>query len=235
MNDLNNLKVRTEGDDGRPFRDHGITSGVVEVHFRHIEDRLIDAIREADAVVGCVAWLTSERILSALSGKKAVSLVVQKEDFLRPDLHTKPSWPNRLRQQYAALPGCLRCWHRGSLVSRLSYCCNPDLEAVRCVGNYNRNRLPAFPRCHHKFAVFCRVVYGEEDEFGIPSKPEPYAAWTGSFNFTKNSGSSLENAVLIRDLAVASAYYHEWAQVVAVSEPLDWESDWVEPEWRIGS
>jgi phosphatidylserine/phosphatidylglycerophosphate/cardiolipin synthase-like enzyme len=64
---------------------------------------------------------------------------------------------------------------------------------------------------------------------------QPYAAWTGSFNFTLNAASSLENAVILREPTLVNAYYEEWAQVLAVSEPLDWTADWVEPDWRIGS
>ena len=34
---------------------------------------------------------------------------------------------------------------------------------------------------------------------------------------------------------IVQAYYQEWGQVFALSEPLDWESEWVEPEYRIGT
>ncbi|HEY9640318.1 MAG TPA: hypothetical protein V6C57_07530 [Coleofasciculaceae cyanobacterium] len=64
---------------------------------------------------------------------------------------------------------------------------------------------------------------------------EPYAVWTGSFNMSENATKSLENAVYIQDKAIARAYYNEWAQIEALSEPLDWETAWSEPEWRVGS
>jgi phosphatidylserine/phosphatidylglycerophosphate/cardiolipin synthase-like enzyme len=63
----------------------------------------------------------------------------------------------------------------------------------------------------------------------------PERVWTGSFNLTDNSANSLENAVVLESRSLAQAYFHEWAQVVAISEQLDWTSDWIEPEWRIGS
>jgi hypothetical protein len=62
------------------------------------KDRLIRLIRQADIVLGCVAWVTSESILKALAEKKGVSLIVQKEDFLRPDLMSSDNWSRRLRQ-----------------------------------------------------------------------------------------------------------------------------------------
>jgi hypothetical protein len=52
--------------------------------------------------------------------------------------------------------------------------------------------------------------------------------------FTENANRSLENAVLIEDCET-SAYYREWERILALSEPLDWESEWGAPEWRIGS
>jgi len=59
--------------------------------------------------------------------------------------------------------------------------------------------------------------------------------WTGSFNFTKNAGYSLENALIVRDKRIVSAYVNEFAQVAAVSEPLDWETSWSNPQHFIGS
>lgn len=63
----------------------------------------------------------------------------------------------------------------------------------------------------------------------------PTSVWTGSFNPSWTASHSLENAVIIYDPIVAKAYYEEWAHVLALSEPLDWESEWIAPELRIGS
>lgn len=59
--------------------------------------------------------------------------------------------------------------------------------------------------------------------------------WTGSYNFTQNAERSWENAVIIRDPVIADAYLREWAQLYSLSEPLDWKSPYVAPEWRIGT
>src|SRR5690606_41580751 len=76
----------------------------VETHFRNIEQTLINKILEFkdDLIVGCVAWLTYYRILNALAKCKNVQIVVQKEDFLRPDMNykNKSDWKSTLQQKY---------------------------------------------------------------------------------------------------------------------------------------
>jgi phosphatidylserine/phosphatidylglycerophosphate/cardiolipin synthase-like enzyme len=106
-----------------------------------------------------------------------------------------------------------------------------SIEAVRCVGNYNAKKT-TLPRAHHKFVVFCRHV--ERDDSSCLNY-QPYGVWTGSFNFTQNAVKSLENAVVLRDPSIVQAYFQEYAQIAALSELLDWEKHWVEPQWRIGS
>ena len=92
------------------------------------------------------------------------------------------------------------------------------------MGHYNSEKSPAFPRMHNKFLVFCTCT-----DQGIT----PYAVWTGSYNFSYNSGNSLENAVYIRDEDIAKRYYDEWAWIFGLSEELDWTSKWVCPEFQI--
>jgi hypothetical protein len=88
VDDLNLLGLRTDSAAVQPLADPSTRSadGSVEVVFRHIERRLITELSSATIVVGCVAWLTSRPILEALAQTQGVSIVVQKEDFLRPDL-----------------------------------------------------------------------------------------------------------------------------------------------------
>lgn len=221
-------------------------SGVVQpdrvaVLFRDLEDHLCDLVRESDLVVGCVAWLTSERVLAALADvKDGVSVVVQKEDFLRPDHgHDRAVWRSRLRHLYDSLtPGPIRYSH-GQLVATLSFAGDPEIAPVRCVGNHNRDRSPAFPRMHNKFLVFCDYKpcckNDELSELLPEDRITPRAVWTGSFNLTQNATRSFENAVVLTGVDVATRYYNEWQQILALSEPLDWRSEWAEPEWRIGT
>lgn len=206
----------------------------VSVYFRDIEQHLINHIRAATHVVGCVAWLTSEPILKELAKKELACIVIQKEDFLRPDVSSGSVWENRLRDLYLSLRGNDRSQFPYPL-SEMSVACDPSIEGVRCVGNYNRSKAPASPRSHHKFLVFLEPKNDSYDDGYCYDRYRATAVWTGSFNFTKNAGQSLENALYIESYEIADAYYREWAQVTALSEPLDWESDWGAPEWRIGT
>jgi hypothetical protein len=206
-------------------------SARVDVIFRELRNELVKRINGSDFVVGCVAWLTDSTILEALcSVPKGVSIVVQKEDFLRPDLGAGGSWKTRLRELYSKLPMLPERYGLGGLASKLSYACDPTLQSVRCVGNHNSEKKPVFPRMHNKYLVF-----GSLDDSEWPPKITPESVWTGSFNLTRNASMSFENAVVIHDVNIATAYYGEWEQILALSEKLDWTVNWCAPEWRIGS
>ena len=229
---LNNEYIRTDGYDEK-IKDFSRTGAGTSVYFKNLESCLVDLIGRAHVVVGCVAWMTNRPILEALRRKAGVSIIVQKEDFLRPDagkLH-KPS----LRKLYDSLTSLDRSGFR--LLGSMSTSGPRDLEAVRCVGVRSS---PVSPKMHHKFAVFCERresndSAAEEAFFDDYIVPVPYAVWTGSFNFTYTGTCSFENAVYIEDPEISRAYFNEWEQVAALSEPLDWERPYVAPEWRIGT
>lgn len=246
MQNLNDLKIVVDYGDVNPsLQDFGISSANVnvQVYFKNIQSHLIRHIRAADIVVGCVAWLTCPSILQALSKKEGVSIIVQKEDWLRPDVNDRGNWKKNRRARYDKLPAMLSRYDaglKGTVLSMMSYLGDPSIEAVRCVGNYNSNKNnPAFPRMHNKFIVLCKqtshILVQTENETSEYRNYEPYEVWTGSFNFTKNAGLSFENAVVLKDMTIARAYFQEYAQIAALSEPLDWETEWVQPEWRVGS
>jgi hypothetical protein len=230
MANLNNQSIKTDAQDQKQA-DYSCKTENIDVYFKNLDKALIKEIEKAQVVVGCVAWLTHPNILDALAQKDLVSIVVQKEDFLRPDSGTH----HDLRRKYRALP--ISDYERhmlGGLVGGLSVCSDPTLDAVRCLGIYNKSKALATPRSHHKFVVLanCNHILGE---YGYYPKILPYAVWTGSFNFTHNATNSLENAVVIRTPEIVEAYYNEWQQAFALSEPLDWEQEWCEPEYRIGT
>jgi len=201
----------------------------VEAVFRRHRDRLLGLVAEYPYVLGCVAWLTDMRILDALATRKGVSILVQKEDFLRPDLDGAADFAVTLRRAYERIPTLSRYWAPG-IAPSLSVCCDDSAGPVRCVGNYNAEKHPAWPRMHNKFLVFCTKRPGEHED-----ALRPECVWTGSYNITFNAQKSFENAVILRDQDIAAAYAREWAQILALSEPLDWEAGWCVSEYRIGT
>lgn len=235
---------------------YSMRSGSIEVYFRDQVDVLCNEINEADAILGCVAWLTNMKILQSLrSLKYGASIVVQKEDFLRPDNDMNSRC--KLQHMYQSVPPFYggHPWCSGIYTTDLtdSLNTNSDTEdfwdcAIRCCGNHNADRNPSFPRMHNKFLVFGKVGNESLDKLHDESFGEtenesnecykvfhPYAVWTGSLNLTHSATKSFENAVLIRDKSIATAYMNEWSQIRALSEPLDWDSEWCCPDQRIGT
>jgi phosphatidylserine/phosphatidylglycerophosphate/cardiolipin synthase-like enzyme len=227
--------------------DHSVKmKGVeIEVIFRNHKNRLLELIGRYPYVVGCVAWLTDFDVLSAMADMEHVSIVVQKEDFLRPDLNPSNRFADRLREAYMRLPN--NKFHRLSvngIVSDLSIGDDLTIDPVRCMGNHNSNKSPAFPRMHNKFLVFTdnvpidAFVDDPDDILNLPNLlgvSNTACVWTGSYNISETATKSLENAVIIQHEIIAQAYFSEWSQILALSEPLDWESEWCAPQWRIGT
>lgn len=241
-----------------PMENNSSPAYGVDVYFRDLADRLVEHIQQADMVLGCVAWLTHPKILKALAKVPCgVSFVVQKEDFLRPGAVSKKD----LRKLYDAIPTILSRYDFMSsdpnvedlLVGRLSTMGNTNhvkeypndnpvvneavaIQPIRCAGFHGGDSFSySSPRMHNKFAIFVNKGDDEKETMTIQS------VWTGSFNFTYNATQSLENAVIIHggklgvNDGVLQAYFHEWMQILAISEPLDWVRPWVCPQWRIGN
>ena len=61
------------------------SGGEIECYFRDLETHLNKKIKQYPVIVGCVAWLSNELLLKTLATRKAVSIIIQKEDFIRPD------------------------------------------------------------------------------------------------------------------------------------------------------
>lgn len=245
---LTELKLTFEGGSQE---DNSATSGDVEVIFRNQDHRLTMLIAEASnhgwLCFGAVAWLTDLNLLSDL-GNLLSSILVQKEDFLRPDLGQRSggAWRNDVRKAYEAIPPvpCDRSFLPGK-ASKLSFLGGQDVgQAVRCVGERpSPNITHTHPRMHNKFLVFASpinrgILYDEEAEDSLHQLGggwNAHVVWTGSYNLSKNAGHSWENALIIRDPVIAEAYLNEWSQLFTFSEPLDWRSEYIAPEWRIGS
>lgn len=233
---FNDIRIPNKEGDDLPLGDFGTISGKVEVVFRDIKQNLIEKILSAECVFGCVAWLTDKDILRALANSPNVALVVQKEDFLRPD--TKQfSGVNKkaLRAHYDALTCSFERPHFAGVLRDVSTSLDPTMDSIRCLGNVNREKSPAHPRMHNKFLIFCESRTVEPVDNYESTTITPKSVWTGSFNFSDTATKSFENAVHISDLDIANSFFGEWQQIYALSEPLDWEQHYMQPEWIIGT
>lgn len=204
----------------------------VNVYFRNLKENLIKHIRQHNMIIGCVAWLTDFDILDELS-KKETFIIVQKEDFLRPDSNVKNinSWKNKLQRKYNSIGNNLSRYSFENDLSYMSQCGDDTVDSIMCVGNHNLDKDPAFPRMHNKFIITCEC----KENYNTCPSINPIGVWTGSFNFTYNANQSLENALYISNKEIVKAYYNEFGHIASMAEFLNWENEWCTPEWRIGS
>jgi len=222
--DLNLTKVRSlRYPEGILLEDYHTqaNSADVAVYFRHIREHLIEYINEADAIVGNIAWLTELAILEALTDTEAVAIVIQKRDLLRKDLGETPSQKRQLIHLYMEFP---KGFTRADEIFQdtVLYCEGEQyiIDPIRVIGYKQK---ASGPKAHNKFLVFCRRKNATY---------EPYAVWTGSFNFTKTSVYSFENAVVISHPEITRAYFSEFAQLELLSEPMFFTSFELTPQWQ---
>lgn len=222
MYDLNSVsptpKERCDYDWHDRHRDTTHTKpGSVITHFGDLRPALLKFIAGSDAIVGCVAWVSGSDIIDLLS-QRPVALIVNKEPFLKPNGRASAA---RQRENLTRLVGGLRRRDFPAPLSRMYQSRSDIIDPVRCVGHTGA-RVQNSPLMHHKFAV--RLTNGK-----------PTAVWTGSFNWTANASSSIENAIEIHDPKVAEDYLKEFARVASLSEPLDYLSSSSKPQWHIGT
>lgn len=191
--------------------------GAVITHFGDLRPALLKFLAESEAIVGCVAWVSASDIIDVLS-KRPVALIVNKEPFLKPTGRVSAA---RQRENLTRLVGGLRRRDFPAPLNRMYQTRSDIIDPVRCVGHTGA-RVQNSPLMHHKFAV--RLTKGK-----------PTAVWTGSFNWTVNASSSIENAIEIHDPKVAEDYLKEFARVASLSEPLDYLSASSKPQWHIGT
>lgn len=191
--------------------------GAVITHFGDLKPALMRFIAGSEAIVGCVAWVSASDVIDILS-QRPVALIVNKEAFLKPNGRTSAA---RQRENLTRLNGGLRRRDFPEPLQRMYQQRNDIIDPVRCVGHTGA-RVANSPLMHHKFAV--RLTAGK-----------PTAVWMGSFNWTANASSSIENAIEIHDVNVAADYLAEFARVASLSEPLDYLSASAKPQWHIGT
>ncbi len=158
----------------------------VQAVFSRHEYHIVRHIKNADAVVGCVAWLSSFAIIDALAELPyGCSIVTHRDRHLNSR--------SRLTERLIGLrPLSL---FRGIV-------CKNAIEQLDATEEDDGSRS----MLHHKFIVFLSV-----DETG--TKLSPKVVWCGSANFTNNAGRGLESALVVIDETTAKAFTDEWEAV----------------------
>lgn len=209
-----------------------------EVYFKNIEKHIIEKIKKYNNVVGCIAWLTNNNILKELSKKKTVLIIIQEEDFLRPDSKfdgQKEKWKNKIFKLYDKIEN-LNNIYLGYYDVNI---CSGDVPSgIRRVGLINKDKLPAFPRMHNKFLICYdnnndhinikkdNYVSSPFFTYDIEENNSVGVVLTGSYNYTENSNNSFENVVCIKDNIIVHQYFKQFVEISVLSVSLDWEKDW---------
>lgn len=156
---FNQEYIREDNGAGQPLEDYSVSSKnkEIKVYFRNLEQHLIQHIMEANIVVGCVAWLTNQKILEALNTRLGVALIINKKnkDETYKDENLRKFHEN-LRKFYDELP---RIRSDVFLTTTLIDCFQTEyIEPIRCVGVRSKSKEKTIPLMHNKFIVFCKVT-----------------------------------------------------------------------------
>lgn len=105
-----------------------------------------------------------------------------------------------------------------------------ELDRFRCVGHILK-KDEIMPLMHHKFLVACKLKNRKKGEEipGQTLKLVPKKFWSGSYNFSKNAGDSLENVIIGRDKNLAESFFEMWERIYTISEPLESKNNNVKP------
>lgn len=188
------------------------TQAEVECHFRNLQKVLLNEIEKADIVLGCVAWISDPLILESLT-RRSTALILD-------------SRVNRMGKRLQALYDKLQDTDKQPIYDMLingfgseRYLCYTDLDNNPVSDAYAEDwnfegglyAVDGFYRyMHHKFLILLK-----KSNPCIQCGRARYSSsvWTGSFNFTKNAGKGLENAVIIRDPYISASYLCEFLEV----------------------
>ena len=165
------------------------------VYFNDLENKLINKIREADYVMGCVSWLTNTTVIDELEKKKGIKIIVQKENFLKRDFNHYICFNKYfidLRKGYKSLPNLFNNISNINIsnTSPIHQLCTKKLtdddefDAIRCFGYTNKKYKPLM---HHKFLIF------------FDKNLKATGVWTGSYNITNNANKSLDNVIFTKE------------------------------------
>ena len=201
-----------------------IIDGPIVPYFENLEKHLISHIESASYIIGCIAWLTNENVITALSQKRGIKIIVNKEEFLNPEMEISQRFFYQiLHNKYNNLPNifeseCLCCQKKMTLCPKFKNIfgeispSDNNCSAILTCGIVN-----SLPKMHHKFLIFL------DDQLNMTG------VWTGSYNLSRTSNFSLENALYIVKQDVIAEYLKEFIVIFQHSENYYWKSGLLSP------
>ena len=183
----------------------------VEAHFRDLETVLVNEIHQHDIILGCVAWVSSPKVVEALASKTTCLVVDRK--FPRLSKNMKEMYQLMEMNDKSPIYRMLKnghgweeyfCYSNGGKTLPNTMYGDWNFESGMYYVDGGHYRF-----MHHKFLLMLKEV-GVCDCGKILYKP---TVWTGSYNFTKNAKTGLENAVIIRNNGVAASYLGEFLEI----------------------
>ena len=183
----------------------------VEAHYRNLEDVLVNEIYKHDIILGCVAWASSPKVVEALASKTTCLIVDRKIPRLSKEM--RELYQLLSMNDKSPIYRMLRNGHGWEEYFAYSNGGKPLPYTMYGDWNFESGMWfvdgGRFRYMHHKFLLMLKEV--DECTCGkVLYKP---TVWTGSYNFTKNAKTGLENAVIIRNNGIAASYLGEWLEI----------------------
>lgn len=174
-----------------------------ELHSHFIN--IMNTYGKNKTIVGCIAWLTNNELIDALSLAKRVAIIVNDEDYSTWGFGTVT------KEKYQKLPAFNRRFESvwGDKIETPLNMLDHVYEQVRCFGSGKMmNSI-----LHTKTLVIC-------DDNDIPRW-----TWMGSMNFTSNSTNNIENAIFIDNQQIALSCFFNFSNIFIQSKPLRFSSN----------
>ncbi|MEP7194323.1 MAG: hypothetical protein ABI903_15850 [Actinomycetota bacterium] len=195
------------------------------------------------AALGSAMWMSDPELIDVLDRMANVCVVVRKQTrdrYKQPDVAKLKLLAENGGLTQRAFPELAELAPRGgdgraAVVGPFG----PDhsegvISAVRELGFRSTSRDKLVPMVHAKVMLVGELWWHDEHPFGYSADMmgfRPHQLWVGSPNFTTSSRASLEMGMWTSDPAMLNAARDWLLALIEMSEPLEFGSDHLEPEY----
>ncbi len=185
----------------------------VSAYFRDIKTELISNIEKADAVFGCIAWLSNSEIISALQSRKNFSIVVS-EKSCNTSLKTLSKHKNWIKLSSLAndqnhfytlinqtVPGVNKVSAEDTILPIRRLIPNQ-------IGGHKESEKPLDyqPLMHNKFLVFAKIVFAKDELQNFSNAY--YAGQLGADSMAETEYMQCWGSAIIKPYAVWTGSYN---------------------------